>query len=126
MSFEVENEDLDPTAVVDVNITGPDPLPVDLDLSGLQTVLDNLLAHFTGTAVPKSDDISGNGAFAIPANSKNSVTLIVNQGVVIFDTTTHGVGSYTWSAPLLKKLNSMTFDASGSTNAQILSTQVTV
>lgn len=87
------------------------------------TELQTLIALFTGTTVPKSDDISGQAAFTIPANSKNSVTLVVESGVVEFDGTVHPIGTYTWSAPLLKKLDAMVFDASGSTDAKILSTQ---
>lgn len=93
------------------------------DTQNIDANLTTLLGLFTGTTVPKSDDISNNASFVIPANSKNSVTLVVEEGSVDFDGTTHEVGSYTWTAPLLKKLDAMTFDATNSPNAKILSTQ---
>jgi hypothetical protein len=73
--------------------------------------------------VPKSQNISTIASTTLPTNTFHSVTLIVRAGVVLFDGVSHPIGTYTWTAPMLKKLTTMIFDASGSTDAQLLLTQ---
>lgn len=85
-----------------------------------RALLVSILAEFTGNETNGADDISGDASFTLSGNV-TSYTLEINQGTVDHLGVTWGEGARTWGSSLNKTLNgSLTFDASGSTDAKIL------